>query len=118
MAQFPGRHKFQDERHGWIKQHSLGLTLGIMLTVQTLYAVWSGVYVFSREEPFGPGVPTLGREFWAWWSWEYNISLVADTFGVLLIVMLSKWLYEQDSSESTDEDHDDVDQREPVGART
>ena len=77
--------------------------------------MWSGAYVFSREEPFGPGVPTFGREFWAWWSWGYNISLVADLFGVLLIVMLSKWLYEQDSSES-DESDDGGDSRDEEGA--
>lgn len=104
MKMLHGHRKWQGEEHGWIKQHSLGLALAAMLVVQTLYAVWSGVYVFSREEPFGPGVPTLGREFWAWWSWEYNISLVADTFGVFLIVMLSKWLYEEGSAESEQDD--------------
>lgn len=100
MRLFVGEHKWSGEDHSWIKQHSLGLTLAVLLVLQTLYAIWAGTYVFSREEPLGPGVPTLGREFWAWWSWEYNVSLVADTFGVLLIVMLSKWLYEQDSAES------------------
>ena len=62
------------------------------------------VLVFSREQPFGEGVPTFGREFWAWWGWEYNVSLVADTFGVLLIVLLSKWLYEEGSAESNGDD--------------
>ena len=38
-------------------------------------------YVFAREQPLGEGIPTFGRAFWAWWSWEYNVSLVADTFG-------------------------------------
>ena len=31
-------------------------------------------------------------------------SLVADTFGVLLIVMLSKWLFEQGSAENSEEE--------------
>ena len=96
---FNGKRKWQSEDHRWVKRHSLGLTLAVLLTAQTGHAIWSGAYVFSREEPFGPKVPTFGREFWVWWSWEYNISLVADTFGVLLIVMLSKWLYEQGSDE-------------------
>ena len=39
-------------------------------------------------------------DFWIWWSWEYNVSLLADTFGVILIVLLTKWLYEQGSEES------------------
>lgn len=97
---FSGKRKWQSQEHGWVKRHSLGLTLAVLLIAQTSYAIWSGAYVFSREEPLGSGIPTFGREFWAWWSWEYNVSLVADTFGVLLIVMLSKWLYEQGSDET------------------
>ena len=97
---FAGKRKWQGDEHTWLHQHSLGLTLAVLMALQTGYAMWAGAYVFSREQPFGEGVPTFGRQFWAWWSWEYNISLVADTFGVLLIVLLSKWLYEQDSSES------------------
>jgi hypothetical protein len=99
VKMFNGKRKWQSEDHHWVKRHSLGLTLAVLLTAQTGHAIWSGAYVFSREEPFGPGVSTFGREFWVWWSWEYNISLVADTFGVFLIVMLSKWLYEQGSDE-------------------
>ena len=99
MTLFPKTPKWHEEEHSWIKHHSLGLTLAVLMTVQTAYAIWSGSYVFSREKPFGDGVSTFSKEFWAWWSWEYNISLVADTFGVLLIVMLSKWLYEENSRE-------------------
>lgn len=101
MKMFQGQRKWQGEEHHWIKRHSLSLVLIALMTAQTGHAIWAGAYVFSREQPLGQGIPTFGREFWAWWSWEYNISLVADTFGVLLIVMLSKWLYEQGSAESS-----------------
>lgn len=101
---FQGQRKWQDEEHGWIKRHSLSVVLIVLMTIQTAHALWAGAYVFSREQPLGEGIPTFGREFWAWWSWEYNISLVADTFGVLLIVLLSKWLYEQGSAESSKND--------------
>ena len=104
VKMFRGRLKWQGQEHGWFKRHSLSLVLVTLMTVQTLYAVWAGSYVFSREQPFGDGVPTFGREFWAWWTWEYNVSLVADTFGVLLIVLLSKWLYEEGSAESNGSD--------------
>ncbi|HAS11590.1 MAG TPA: hypothetical protein DCS55_13920 [Acidimicrobiaceae bacterium] len=104
MKMFHGQLKWQGEEHSWVKQHSLSLVLGTLMTVQTIYAVWAGSYVFSREQPLGEGIPTFGREFWAWWSWEYNVSLVADTFGVLLIVLLSKWLYEEGSAESQDDE--------------
>lgn len=121
MPLFPGRHKYQGAEHNWVQQHSLGLTLAALLLVQTLYAIWSGAYVFSREQPLGDGIQTMTWEFWAWWSWEYNISLVADTFGVFLIVMLSKWLYEQDSAESENNGDagsggDHAASQEPAGA--
>jgi hypothetical protein len=97
---FTGQRKWQDSESSWVKRHSLSLVLAVLISVQTLFAVVAGVYVWNREHPLGEDVVGLGRAFWIWWSWEYNISLVADTFGVLLIVMLSKWLYEQGSAEN------------------
>lgn len=85
----------------WFRDHSLGLTLTGLLLAQTIYCVWSGAYVWNREQPFGQ-VPVYSDQFWVWWSFEYNTSLVADTFGVWLIVYLSKFLYERGSSESQD----------------
>jgi hypothetical protein len=41
--------------------------------------------------------------FLRWWSYEYQQSLVAETYGVLLIVLPSQWLREVGSAESTDE---------------
>lgn len=98
VSLFPVR-KWNSPHHNWLQRHSLGLTLAVLLITQTGYAIWSGAYVFARVDPFGSDVKPFEPEFWIWWSWEYNISLVADTFGVFLIVMLSKWLYEQNSDE-------------------
>jgi hypothetical protein len=100
MKMFTGRQKWQGEAHPWFKRHSLSLVLTALLVAQTVLAIFSGVYVWNREQPLGDGIAALGPEFWIWWTWEYNISLVADTFGVLLIVVLSKWLYEQGSAEN------------------
>lgn len=100
MKMFTGQQKWQGSKHHWIKRHSLSIALITLLTVQTIYAVWSGLYVWDRERPFGDDVAPLGRDFWIWWSWEYNVSLVVDTYGVILVVLLTKWLYEQGSEES------------------
>lgn len=102
MRMFTGQRKWQDPHSPWIKRHSLSLVLVVLLAVQTAHAVAAGAYVWNREHPLGDGLPAWGRDFWVWWSWEYNVSLVADTFGVLLIVILSKFLYEEGSSESND----------------
>lgn len=57
------------------------------MLVQTAYAVWSGSYVFAR----GPGPRSSGWVGVEIQRLKYNVSLVADTYGVLLIVLLSKW---------------------------
>lgn len=75
----------------WFGRHSLSIVLIIMLLAQTALSIWAGRIVFQAEG--------LKVNFWVWWVHEYNISLVADTFGVLLIVLLSKWLYEKGSSQ-------------------
>lgn len=85
----------------WWRDHSLSLVIAAILLVQTAFALWAGAYVFVREQPLGAGVATWTGGFWVWWTWEYSISLVADTYGVLLIVLLSKWLREVGSSEDT-----------------
>lgn len=98
MSILGGSHKWSGEEN-FFQRHALGLVLAAVLITQTAYAIWSGAFVFRREQPFGPTADVWGQEFWVWWSFEYNISLVADTFGVFLIVMLSKWLSEQKSAE-------------------
>lgn len=75
----------------WWSKHSLSIVLIFILVFQTAFALWSGYRVWSVEGE------KVNGPFWIWWSWGYNVSLVADSFGVLLIVMLSKWLYEKGS---------------------
>ena len=84
----------------WWRDHSLSLVIGAILVVQTVHAMLAGSYVFAREQPLGAGVPPWSLGYWVWWSWEYAVSLVADTYGVLLIVLLSKWFREVGSSEN------------------
>lgn len=86
----------------WWRDHSLSLVLGALLVVQTAHAVWAGHHVWLTEQSDhgAKGVSGWPSEFWIWWSWEYNVSLVADTFGVILIVLLTKWFYEEGSEES------------------
>jgi hypothetical protein len=82
------------------QRHSLSIVLAIILLAQTLLALWTGHSVWVDDQTVH-GQPLDYRDFWIWFIWEYNISLVADTFGVILIVMLSKRLEEEGSAEST-----------------
>lgn len=84
----------------FFQRHGLSLTLAAILVVQTVVALLTGHHVWVGEQETH-GQPLDAAEFWIWWIWEYNISLVADTFGVILIVLLSKRLEEEGSAEST-----------------
>lgn len=76
----------------WWIDHSLSLVLFGLLGFQLILSLWTGVRVWTAEGEQG--------DFWTFWWHEINLSTLADTFGVLLIVMLSKWLYERGSNES------------------
>lgn len=80
------------------QKHSLSIVLLAILIVQTIFAIWTGHEVWLGEQQLF-NQPLDYRDFWIWWSWEYNVSLVADTFGVILIVLLSKRLREIGSAE-------------------
>lgn len=75
----------------WWKDHSLSLVLIAILLAQTGFILWAGWREWSAD-PKG--------SFWIWWWYEYTVSLVADTYGVVLIVLLSKWFVERGSAES------------------
>jgi len=87
------------------QRHSLSLVLASILLVQTAAAIAAGHHVWVGEQR-AHGQPLEAAEFWIWWFWEYNLSIVADTYGVILIVLLSKRLVEEDSAESKDDPND------------
>lgn len=81
------------------QRHSLSIVLAAILIAQTALAVLAGHHVWGGEQQHA-GEPLEAGEFWIWFFWEYTISLVADTYGVILIVLLSKRLVEKGSAES------------------
>jgi hypothetical protein len=99
------------------QRHSLSLVLATILVVQTGIALWAGNHVWIGEQTTH-GLPLDYAEFWIWFVWEYNISLVADTFGVILIVLLSKRLEEEGSAESTHDESPEQDEGAPKPAAT
>ena len=81
------------------QRHSLSIVLAAILFAQTLFAILAGHHIWVGEQEHA-GAPLEADEFWIWFFWEYNISIVADTYGVILIVLLSKRLVERGSAES------------------
>jgi hypothetical protein len=83
----------------WLRRHGLGLTLaGVLLAFTTATLVLGWREYTTEQQTHGQAVDTAG--FLLWWWFEYTMSLVADVFGVLLIVMLTKRLHEIGSAES------------------
>lgn len=85
----------------WIKDHSLSLVISAMLLLQLIFAVWAGFNEWSSQQTDHNGQSSFyDPEFWIFLAYETNMSTLADTYGVLLIVLLSKWFYERGSAES------------------
>lgn len=98
MSLFPQR----EPTGSWWKDHSLSLIITAILVVQTIWTILVGhAEWLSQQVDHGTKAAGWPTEFWQWWSFEYINSLVADTYGVLLIVLLTKWFYERGSAEST-----------------
>ena len=86
------------------RKHSLTIVLLVVMAAQTGYCMWSGAYTFTREQPFGPTMRVWTDAFWVWWTFEYHMSLVADVFGGLVLIVATKHLRERGSPESGEED--------------
>ena len=94
---------FRRREGNFWQRHSLSIVLAAILAVQTVLAILAGHHVWVGEQTTH-GQPLDASEFWIWWFWEYNLSIVADTYGVILIVLLSKNLEEAGSAESKQDD--------------
>ncbi len=81
-----------DSLKRWFHDHSLSLALGAILVAQSLT-------FFLLTYPDGNGNVQPGMSYWDWAMAEYQLSTLADTYGMLLIVLLSKWFWERGSKE-------------------
>jgi hypothetical protein len=83
----------------FLRRHGLGLTLAGMFLTFTAVTLVTGWFEFASEQRVH-GQPVTVGDFWLWWVFEYSMSLVADIFGALILVMLTKRLFEIGSAES------------------
>ena len=84
----------------WFHRHSLSLVLTALLVVQSV------IFHFTRlpdwvSEQQAHGEPTaLWPAYWLHYTAEWFVSVLADTYGALLLVLFTKWFFEQGSAES------------------
>lgn len=92
-------HKYSNGH--WVKRHGLSLVLAALFLAQM-----AGFHFTRLPEWVGDqqahGDPTaLWPDYWLhYWS-EWFASVLADTYGALILVLLTKWFYEQGSNESS-----------------
>jgi hypothetical protein len=77
------------------RRHGLSVVLLSLMAVQTALSLYFGHKVWTAD-PIA--------SFWEWWMYEYQTSLVADVFGAVLLVLLSKRLREVGSAEDSGND--------------
>lgn len=75
------------------------------MVLQLIVVIVSGYYIFQWIE-WSPDMPvSFGTALLIWLIFSVTLSIVADTYGALLLVLASKFFYEQGSAESNDIDN-------------
>lgn len=93
--------RFQDK--GWFARHSLSIVLIVFLVVQSVVFHYTRLPEWVSEQAAHGEGTGLWPNYWLhYWS-EWFVSILADTYGALLLVVLTKWFYEQGSAESNGE---------------
>lgn len=80
----------------WVQRHGLGIVVSLVFLAFTAATLVLGRNQYLSDQA-AHGQPDAG--FWLWWSFEYAMSLVADVFGIVLLVFLTKRLREIGSAE-------------------
>ena len=97
---WPSTEREGGPRKPWWREHSLSIFLVAILLVQTV-AYWFAELPDWKEEQSAHQLPTtLWPGYALHFTAEYLVSIVADTYGALLLVLASKWFFERGSAES------------------
>lgn len=97
---FSGKPRFKGK---WYKEHSLSLVLAALLIGQSIIYHFTALpdWISSQQ---AHGLPTnMWPDYWIHYVSEWSVSVLADTYGALLLVLFSKWFFEQGSSESSEQ---------------
>lgn len=94
---FSGEPRFKGS---FLRNHSLSLALAVLLIVQSVIFHFTELPDWVSEQQ-AHGEPTaLWPDYWLHYTAEWFVSVLADTYGALLLVLFSKWFFEQGSAES------------------
>lgn len=101
MAMFGSPHRFS-KNASWVKRHSLSLALLAVFVIQAIIVLATGWPQFVSDAQTHGDAVQVGT-FIIWFVYEMTVSIIADTYGALLLVLFAKWFYEEGSPESNEE---------------
>ena len=78
----------------WVRSHSLSLVLLFIFSSMLTSLLIMGPSQYRAEGVSG--------SYWQWWIYQLILSLVADVWGALILVLFTKWFWERRSAESHD----------------
>jgi hypothetical protein len=92
-----GKPKYQGS---WFREHSLSIVLAALLIVQSMVFHFTELPDWVSEQQAHGSSSALWPAYWQHYTAEWFVSVLADTYGALLLVLLTKWFFEQGSAES------------------
>lgn len=97
--------RFNKKGNPWYVRHSLSLILAGMMIAQMVLYHYTVYPVWKADQTGGP---TTSYALYYWSEWL--VSVLADTYGALLLVILTKYFYESKSaaSKEPEEDQDEI----------
>jgi len=85
---FGGRPRF----HGsWAHEHSLSIVLAALLVVQSLVFHFTELPDWVGDQQAHGDPTALWPAYWLHYTAEWFVSVLADTYGALLLVLFTKW---------------------------
>lgn len=84
----------------WWLRHSLSIVLVVILLAQSLAFHFTEVPDWTADQRAHGESAALWPADWLHYAAEWFVSVLADTYGALLLVVLTKWFYETGSAET------------------
>lgn len=100
MSIFPRQGRRWADHDNFLKRHSLSLVLVAILLVQSVAFHFTRLPEWVAEQGSHGESAALWPQYWLHYASEWFVSVLADTYGALLLVLLTKWFYESGSEES------------------
>ncbi len=94
------RHRTQGS---FIRKHSLSLALFAVFVIQCIIVWYSGYADWRSDQITHKNDVAIWPGYAVYFVYQMSVSIVADTYGALLLVLFAKWFYEKGSPESNDD---------------